>query len=1267
MSTKVALLVINNKLPFSLLEGLLENLGYSCIILENYRTDIELPVFDVAIFGISSEKEWLTISNNIKIPNNSAVLYYSGVNSLSLKVDFPNLDSEYHISPNPTLRELELNIHLARLKKKMDLASIFSDSNPNSNHIRLKKILSEEQAWRILFEQSPNGVILEDEHGNILYANNAASDILGYTESELLKMKAHDLVSSNALEQVNSNIYKILNGESLTSEVFNIRKDGTKRYVQLHETRVIFPSGNYGIMVVSTDISRAKQAEEELRESLEVYKVLVERSNDGIIYASNEIITYGNPRICEMLKISEKDFVNKPLGSVLHENIRKEILDRYKKRLNGIKVPSIYETILLDAHGDSVHVEFNVNLTKLKGELITLVFIRDVTLRKQSEKALRESEESYRGLFNSASDGMYLLDPSGIILDVNPQGQKLIEMGKDELCGLPFEQLTSSELNDVEELRRKMRLTNQGHTQSIELTGETPSGKNFSIDVQLSRGFYFGLQIILAQCRDITDKKHAEFILRESEDKYRTLAEQIPIGIYRLSPDGEIIYCNETLINILGYKKTDEIIGQNVTKFTNKDITSWLLENSLSPGTEPIEQPIKKVNSKKIWVSNRLQPILNEHDEIVYYDGVLSDITDRKLAIDELSKSEERFREMIMTIPDRLFRISENEQIIDFAQCEHFFLPKIDNEIINKPLSSIFPKEICKKFSEAITLAKQYKKLQTFEIKYTYNTDEYFYEIRVLPSESGILLVLQRDITQQKKFESEVRMLAQTIMYANQSISITDLEGRFIYVNPAFTKIYGYSQPEILGKPTVILKPTNSDPKLDKEINEVTLKGGWNGELLNVRKDGSVFPISLSTATIFSEDGVPYATLGIANDISEQKRIEQELIRAKEKAEESDRLKTAFLSNMSHEIRSPMNAVLGFVQLLKSDEHLTEEGRQYIDLIQNSGHQLLLLIEDIIDISKIQSNQLRLKMETFDINKLMEELYLIFTNQLKLKDNCKTILLKPKLAQQTPFTIYSDPVRIRQILTNLLSNAVKFTPNGSIEFGYTIVIDDNSPLIKFHVIDTGIGISEDKQNLIFERFRQADDSYTRLYGGSGLGLAICKGLADLLGGNIWVESKVGEGSQFHFTIPFITGDSIGKGTETYSFNNEESVDKEDFKKKKILVIEDIKEIRLYFEKVLQPTGAKVMFASNGAQARKLFKSNKDIHLILMDIRLPDIDGYNLALEFKQMRPNVPIIAQTAYALQSEYEKSIESGCDDYITKPLDAHVLFKKIQKLLNE
>lgn len=607
MASKVAILIVNGVLPFENLQDSLEGLGYSCVVMENIASDIDLPSFNVCIIGVSDLNQKDKLISLSKRYLDKPFIYYLSSEVTAQTDEFDIICESNQISRLFTSRELELVIELTSIKRMQVFASSFSDKNPNSNHVRLKKIIPEEQAWRILFEQSPNGILLADHHGNILYTNQAAGEILGYSPQELLKMRFHDLVSDDTKPQVDINIRRIINGESLITEVYNYRKDGSKRYVQLHEARVIFPDGNFGILDVSTDISRAKQAEEALFESMEKYQILVEKSNDGIIYAKDGLITYANPRILEMLSISQGDFVGHPITKFIHPKEHSKILSRYERRLKGEAEPTIYETTLLNSKNESIPVEFNVNLTKLQGDTITIVFIRDISLRKETEKAIRESEESYRGLFDNASEAIYILDSSGVFLDVNMNGQRMYGYSKVEIVGLTPEDIAEPGLNDLSEIKRKLKLAYQGHSQTMEFWGRKKNGDVIPNEIILSKGNYFGLQVVMAMARDVSERKNAEAILKESEDKYRTLTEQLPVGLYRLSPAGDIIYSNPAFADILGFTSVDKLIGQNISTFSSVNFIEKIIEKDNVDVGLPSEEEMKRVDGSRIWVRNQVR------------------------------------------------------------------------------------------------------------------------------------------------------------------------------------------------------------------------------------------------------------------------------------------------------------------------------------------------------------------------------------------------------------------------------------------------------------------------------------------------------------------------------------------------------------------------------------------------------------------------------------------------------------------------------------
>lgn len=398
----------------------------------------------------------------------------------------------------------------------------------------------------------------------------------------------------------------------------------------------------------------------------------------------------------------------------------------------------------------------------------------------------------------------------------------------------------------------------------------------------------------------------------------------------------------------------------------------------------------------------------------------------------------------------------------------------------------------------------------------------------------------------------------------------------------------------------------------------------------------------------------------ILNREAARDKAERNLLEAKMKAEESDKLKSAFLANMSHEIRTPMNAILGFTELLTMpDSSISPEEKQnYIKLIHNSGNNLLQLIDDIIDISKIEASQLKIIPKECDVNQTLMDIYESYL-EIKKQKGKENIDLSVHLAEKKQnIIILTDPLRLTQIISNLIDNALKFTNEGFIKFGYEI---QKSDTLLFYVKDSGIGMDQKKKELIFERFRKIEDDKTKLYRGAGLGLAICKSLTELLGGKIWVESFRGSGSNFYFTIPFKKIQKIQKKKEN-STNNKTYK----WVNKTILIAEDEPNNYFYIEEVLKRTKAKLIRATNGKEAVRLFKKHQDIDLIIMDIKMPEMDGFEATKQIKALNKNIPIISQSAYAMPVEIEKGYLLGINEYITKPVNPKKLLSVLNKYLD-
>lgn len=408
--------------------------------------------------------------------------------------------------------------------------------------------------------------------------------------------------------------------------------------------------------------------------------------------------------------------------------------------------------------------------------------------------------------------------------------------------------------------------------------------------------------------------------------------------------------------------------------------------------------------------------------------------------------------------------------------------------------------------------------------------------------------------------------------------------------------------------------------------------------------------------TILGTELVPVIRTSII-DVNNEKRMEINLIKEKEKAEESDKLKSAFLANMSHEIRTPMNSILGYSELL-SDKEITEEERnRFSVIIANSSNQLMQLINDIIDISKLEANQLKIFMSECNLNEICRNCYYTFINSdlLKAKPGLNLVLnLQDKFAGVQAVT---DANRLQQVLINLINNAIKFTEKGSIEFGYHILHDNENPMLQFYVKDSGIGIPADKFDQIFERFRQATEDGS--HKGTGLGLSISKGIIELLHGNIKVESHPGEGATFSFVIPYVKSSA----TTAKLVSGQQLLDLTD---KLIYIAEDDLYSYLYVNQLLKSTNAELVHLNDGNQLMEHIEIRVP-DLILLDINMPLKNGFDCLKEIRKRGIETKVIVQTAYAMSDERERIMHAGADDYLPKPIRKIELFSAIGKAIRK
>jgi len=510
---------------------------------------------------------------------------------------------------------------------------------------------------------------------------------------------------------------------------------------------------------------------------------------------------------------------------------------------------------------------------------------------------------------------------------------------------------------------------------------------------------------------------------------------------------------------------------------------------------------------------------------------------------------------------------------------------------------------------------------------------------------------------QQKKSEEEESRYRKLFENAGEAILVAQ-EGYIVFANKRLSDILRRSYEEIRMKPfTEFIHPDDREFVMERHRERVKkheVPKFYSFRILTTA--GEVRWLEINSV-YYVWNGEP-ASLGFLSDVTSLRETARQLVLAKEKAVNSDRLKTIFLSNMSHEIRTPMNAILGFSELLGNTETEPQKNNHYINMIRMAGNQLLHIINDIVDISKLEVNQLSINMKNCNLQEIFTESVEVFRNNQLLKDkkDVKLIFEFPDMCKD--IRIIGDPFRIKQVIDNLLSNAIKYTEKGSITVSCKPAINDNMVHVETHIIDTGSGIPDDKKDIIFERFRQVEENTYRE--GAGLGLSIAKGIIQLMGGTIGFESQEGKGSDFYFTL------DLERAFEPTGDKLEENRNIPNLKGNYVIVADD--DITSYYllKEFLSETKAEIAHAIDGEQLLSMMAERMP-DLVLLDINMPKKDGYECLREIKKNNYSCKIIAQTAYAMENEKERCFRSGCLGYVAKPIDADILYAEIRQVMKK
>ncbi len=987
---------------------------------------------------------------------------------------------------------------------------------------------------------------------------------------------------------------------------------------------------------------------------------------DGAIISVNK---FG----AEYLGYSKEELIGKQVWVVVYKDdlldIRKKISEIINKKIERSELD--FRKVRKD--GSVIYVHERTQLVfNNKGEIHEMrIICRDITDRKLAQEAIKAEVEKYKTLTNNLNVGLFRSTPGtkGWFIEINPAFIKMFGYNnKEELFSINVSDLY---LNPNDRAKFDKTIQKKGFVKNQELQLKKKDGTVFTGSVSTvvvkdktgKAKYYDGI------IEDITERKKAELAIREKEEQYRALFNIAPGGIMLEDSNGTIIDANPAYCKTVGYKY-DELIGKKVHIFAHSESLPRVDKNI----KQILDGKILKHIEKSVRKNGSFSYMELHESRITLPDGkagiicVANDITERKIR-------EEKLRRLSSVV-------EQSSEGLALTDLDGFVL------FINSAFASIHgytPKELLGKHLSVFHTPEQMPQVEAAnkQIKESGSFNGEIWHVRkdgsVFPSlmqntlfydetgnPAGIIGTL-KDISEIKKTEQDLKNSEESYRglfnNATDAIYIQDTEGRFVDINEGAVKMYGYPKEYLIGKtPDFLSAPgKNNMAEIIKYVQKAFTGEPQRFEFWGIDKNGRMFPkeVKLNNGIYFGQEAV----IAFAQDITVRKKMEQDLINAKDKAEESDKLKSAFLANMSHEIRTPMNAIIGFSQLL-SDYQLTEDERgHYISLIQNSGNDLLNLIDDIIDISKIEAGQLKVFKSQYFLDNILSDIYDSYNEFIKTK-NDKTGL---KLKYNKPdggemVVIYTDIDRFKQIIRNLISNAIKFTDIGFIEFGFTTDVDKKNRQIQFYVRDTGIGIPIEKLDIIFESFRQANISDTKIYGGTGLGLAITKKMVEILGGRIWVKSTPDQGSTFYFTIPYNPVNISARYPEK---NNKKIISKiYNWRNKNILIVEDNDQSFLFFKSVLKKTQIRMKRANNGNEAVELCKEN-DFDLILMDIQLPEMDGCTATRQIKQFNKNISIIAQTAYAMSDEKERCLKAGCDDYISKPISVTNLLELINRYI--
>jgi PAS domain S-box-containing protein len=1032
-------------------------------------------------------------------------------------------------------------------------------------------------------------------------------------------------------------------------------------------------------------------------------------------------ITFCNDTFLEFSGWSKEEVLGKDWRSLLsiEEETEKDNRELQELIQQGNLINRIRRKIRT-ADGSIKNLRFNiVYQNNAQGNIVGTTLIgEDITEKKRKIKALKEGDERLKDLFENANDLIQLFSLDGKIQLVNKSWRDIFQYTDEEISNLNFRDIIHPDHLD-ETLEHLNNILQGKKDDKFETVLTTKNGRNINVIASVNVRYEKDLPILFRGIfHDNTEHMRSERA-QKLYYKISTLAinsDNLESLLYNIHMElKELIAVNNFHValydkdkNILNFPYyVDETQGEKNTTFS-RPISKALTEYSLfseSPTFLYEEDILLLAKEKtvellgpapKIWLGvplkleNRTIGVIalkshsdrnkykKRHLELLdFISGQIALVIERKRNEEKIIAQTARLNAIFESSSHLIWSVNRKRGLTSFnhnyaeAIYNKFHIyPEQDFTLENPKILMLSNDEyhdmVNRSYSEAFEGHVQHYETKGKDKSGQEIWRETFLNPIFLPDGrieevSGI----SHDITEKKRYdlslqESEEKF--RNIFESFQDIYYrTDIYGTIMMMSPSGCEISGYSQEEVIGK-----NITDFYVGSDKHFNiikRLLMHGSIkNYESKLLLRDGSAIQAISNIRFIYNKDDKPIAIEGVARDITFLKKATEQLLKAKEIAEKSLKVKENFLANMSHEIRTPMNGIIGMIDLL-TETPLESDQQKYVLTIKKSSETLLRILNDILDLSKMEAGKMQLRLTSINIENTVEKLHSLFYQQAHLKG----MELYYSIEDNVPKYLLADETRLLQILSNLTSNSIKFTEQGSVSINVMLEgKKENVNKIRVEISDTGIGISDDNLQKLFNYFSQVDNSSTKSYGGTGLGLAISKELCKLMNGEIGVRTQIGVGSTFWFT--FEAQESKRSIEEK---NNTEAAVKITgrFKKYnlKILVVDDNHVNQMVASEILKKSGCTVETASNGLEAIEKVKNNT-YDLIFMDIQMPQMDGTTATREIKKLGiPNLPpIVAMTAYAMEEDREKFLSAGMDDYIAKPIKSEVLINKIADKLN-